>query len=87
MNKKKQKAAITVSKVSGAKGYQLLYADNAKFKNTKTITISKPSTTLKNLQKGKTYYVKARAYKKRIPLGKRCLGLTEKIKRLRSGNE
>ena len=42
VNKKKQKAAITVSKVSGAKGYQLLYADNAKFKNAKTITISKP---------------------------------------------
>lgn len=86
VNKKKQKAAITVSKVSGAKGYQLLYADNAKFKNAKTITISKPSTTLKNLQKGKTYYVKARAYK-RIPPGKRCLGLTERVKRLRSEND
>lgn len=82
VNKKKQKAAITVSKVSGAKGYQLLYADNAKFKNAKTITISKPSTTLKNLQKGKTYYVKARAYKK-DSTGKKVFGAYGKSKKVK----
>ena len=82
VNKKKQKAAITVSKVSGAKGYQLLYADNAKFKNAKTITISKPSTTLKNLEKGKTYYVKARAYKK-DSTGKEVFGAYGKSKKVK----
>ena len=82
VNKKKQKAAITVSKVSGAKGYQLLYADNAKFKNAKTITISKTSTTLKNLQKGKTYYVKARAYKK-DSTGEKVFGAYGKSKKIK----
>lgn len=81
-NNKKQSAAITVSKVSGAKGYQILYADNAKFKDAKTITLSKTSTTLKNLQKGKTYYVKARAYKM-DSTGKKVFGAYGKSKKVK----
>lgn len=62
-NVKGRKAVVTLNKVSGARGYQIVYANNAKFKGAKGITTSKTSVTLNNLQKNKTYYVKVRAYK------------------------
>lgn len=62
-NVKGRKAVVTLNKVSGARGYQIVYANNAKFKEAKGITTSKTSVTLNNLQKNKTYYVKVRAYK------------------------
>ena len=49
-----RKAKVTVQKVEGAAGYQ----------NVKKVTISGTSKTLGKLAKGKTYYVKVRAYKK-----------------------
>ena len=62
-NVKGRKAVVTLNKISGARGYQIVYANNAKFKGAKGITTSKTSVTLNNLQKNKTYYVKVRAYK------------------------
>ena len=51
-------------KVSGAAGYELVYATNKKFtQNKKTVSFSSISKTGKSLKKGKTYYVKVRAYK------------------------
>lgn len=63
-NSGKGKMKVTLNKVSGAKGYEIVYATNSKFtKNvTKVITTSK-SKTFKNLTKRSTYYVKVRAYK------------------------
>lgn len=60
--------ALTVKwkKISSAKGYQVKYATSSKFTSAKTVTITKNSTvskTIKNLKKGKYYYVKVRAYK------------------------
>lgn len=52
-----------MEKVSGAKGYQILYADNAKMKGANSVIVKKTSTTLKNLQRGKKCYIKVRAYK------------------------
>lgn len=67
-NTKSKKMKVTLkSSVSGAKGYEITYATNKKFsKNKGTATISKASTltkTISKLTKGKTYYVKVRAYK------------------------
>jgi len=51
----------------GIGGYQLQYALKKSFAGGKKVTVKKASTlkaTLKNLKKGKTYYVRIRAFKK-----------------------
>ena len=65
-NKKKKQLTITIKKVTGAAGYQVTYSTDKKFKKkvTKNKNITKNTLTLKNLKKGKTYYVKVKAYKK-----------------------
>ena len=62
-SKKGRKVTVSWKKVSGAKGYQILYADNAKMKGANSVIVKKTSTTLKNLQRGKKCYIKVRAYK------------------------
>lgn len=59
-------------KISSAKGYQVRYAQNSKFTGSKSLTVSKSTLqkTVKSLQKGKTYYVKVRAYKTDVKGGK-----------------
>ncbi len=59
----KKKVAVTIKKVSGAKGYEVVYSTNSKFKSKKTVTTTSTSKTLTGLKSGKTYYVKVRAYK------------------------
>lgn len=55
---------VTVNKVSGAKGYKIMYSTDKNFKkNVKTVLTTKTSKTIKGLKKGKTYYVKVCAYK------------------------
>ncbi len=62
-NSSSKKAALKFKKVSGASGYEILYATDKKFKkNKKTTTTKKASVSLKDLSKKKTYYVKVRAY-------------------------
>ncbi|MCD8019978.1 MAG: C69 family dipeptidase [Clostridiales bacterium] len=67
-NVKNRKIQIKFKKVSGATGYEIAYSINVNFtkkKTTvKTVSSSKNVRTLKSLKKGKTYYVKVRAYKK-----------------------
>lgn len=59
-----KKAKINISKVSGAKGYKILYsADKKMKKNVKAANVKKTNATLTKLKKGKTYYVKVCAYK------------------------
>ena len=60
-SKKGRKVTVSWKKVSGAKGYQILYADNANMKGANSVIVKKTSTTLKNLQKGKKCYIKVRA--------------------------
>ncbi len=84
----KQKSAtkmkVRQSKVSGAKGYQITYSTSKKFtkKTTKNKNVKGTSATLKNLKRGKTYYVKARAYKK-DSAGKKVYGAYSKVKKLK----
>lgn len=58
-----KKMSIAIKKISGAKGYEIVYAANSKFKSSKKLTITSLTKTVNNLQKGKIYYVKVRAYK------------------------
>ena len=65
---KKNGFKITWKKVSGVKGYQIKYSTNKYFFEslTKSKNVKKAKTTsatVKNLRKGKTYFVKVRAYK------------------------
>ncbi|MCE2604087.1 hypothetical protein LH384_33910, partial [Pseudomonas aeruginosa] len=55
----KTKLKVTYKKISGAKGYQITYSTNKKYKKkkTKSVTASSTKKTLKKLKKGKTYYV------------------------------
>lgn len=62
-NQKSKKISLKWKKISGAKGYQIQYATNKKFKSKKTKTTTKLRYTIKKLKKKKTYYVRVRAYK------------------------
>lgn len=63
-NVKKNKIKLTIKKVAGAKGYQVRYATNKKFKKAVVRTTTKTTYTIKKLKKKKTYYVQVRAFKK-----------------------
>ena len=64
-NKKGKKIKIVLKKkVSGAKGYEVAYSTNKKFKKSvKKVRFTGTSKTISKLSKNKTYYVKVRAYK------------------------
>lgn len=63
-NLKGKKAKVTFQKVSKASGYQIIYSTSKSFKNVKKVNVKKTSYTIKKLKKGKTYYVRVRAYRK-----------------------
>lgn len=64
VNQSEKKLTVKINKSSGAKGYQIVYATNSKFtKDKKSVTVASETKTLSGLKKGKTYYVKVRAYK------------------------
>ena len=62
-NGKGKKLIVKWKKVTGAKGYQLQYAMNKKFKKKKSVQTKKTKYTIKKLKKKKTYYIRVRAYK------------------------
>jgi hypothetical protein len=79
-NVKKYKAKIRINKVSKATGYQYKYALNKKLKNAVVKNTTKTSFVTKKLKKGKTCFVKVRAY---VTVNKtRHYGLWSKIKRV-----
>ncbi len=59
-----KKIKVAINKVSGAKGYQVRYATNAKMKSAKSASTSSTAKTLTKLKKNRKYYVQVRAYKK-----------------------
>lgn len=66
-NKSAGKLTVKWSIRSAATGYQIQYADNSKFTGKKTLTVKDASTlqkTISGLKKGKTCYVRMRAYKR-----------------------
>ncbi|MCQ2524275.1 MAG: hypothetical protein MJ123_08030 [Lachnospiraceae bacterium] len=63
-NSSSKALSIKYSKSSKANGYEVVYSTDKKFAKVKTITTKETSVKIKNLTKGKTYYVKVRPYKK-----------------------
>lgn len=62
-NSKKGKLTVKLKKDSGATGYQIGYGTSAKYKGEKKTKVTSVKTTVK-VTKGRTYYVRARSYKK-----------------------
>ncbi len=82
---KKRTLKATWKRDKKATGYQVVCATNKKFtKNKKTALAGKSKTTsktIKNLKKGKKYYVKVRAYK--TARGQKIYGSYSKVKTVR----
>lgn len=63
VSKKSGQLQVKYKKISGVKGYQIGYSMKKDFSSgVKKINTSATSKTIKNLKKGKTYYVRVRAY-------------------------
>lgn len=64
-NKKSSSFKAKWKKVKYASGYEIVYADNSKFKRSKKVTVKNVSSkTIKTITKGKKHYIKIRAFKK-----------------------
>ena len=63
---KKGTMTVRFQKIKKAKGYQICYGQNKKWKKAKKILVkaSASQKTIKKLKRKKTYYVRVRAYKK-----------------------
>ena len=82
-NQAGKKAILKFKRTSNVTGYEIVYSTDKKFKkNCKTISTKKTSATLKKLEKGKTYFVKVRAYKK-DSAGKRVYGKYSASKKIK----
>ena len=80
-NGKGKKLIVKWKKVTGAKGYQLQYAMNKKFKKKKSVQTKKTKYTIKKLKKKKTYYIRVRAYK--MNGKKKVYGKWSKVKKVK----
>lgn len=82
-NKKKKTVTVKWKKVYGAKGYEIQYGRNSKFRKsvTKTKVISKAAFSIKNLKRKKVYYVRVRAFSKSG--GKKVYGKWSKVKKIK----
>jgi len=65
-NKKSKKIFVQVKQIKNSDGYEITYSTDKKLKKGQNVIDSKGNkkTISKNLEKGKTYYIKVRAYKK-----------------------
>lgn len=59
----KKSIKVSWKKISTAKGYEILYADNKKFQTFKYVYVNRKNHKLTGLTKRKSYYIKVRAYK------------------------
>ncbi len=83
-NKKKKKMVVSWSWKTNVAGYQIQYALNKKFtkkKKSKWAGKWKSAKTISKLKKGKKYYVRVRAYRKKS--GKKLYGKWSKIKKVK----
>ncbi len=83
-NSSSSKLTISYSKVNSSIGYQIAYCTSKSFSSssTKYITSAKNKITLSKLAKGKTYYVKVRAYKYNSN-GQKCYGSWSSVKSIK----
>lgn len=80
-NPRSQKMKLCWKKIAHADGYQVIYATNQKLRKPKTKTTASKTLTIKKLKKGKTYYVKVRAYKL-DSAGKKVFGAYSKARKV-----
>ena len=83
-NKKKKKIVVKWRKKTNVAGYQIQYALNKKFtkkKKSKWVGKKKSSKTISKLKKGKKYYIRVRAYRKKS--GKKLYGKWSKVKKVK----
>ena len=74
---------VLKKKVAGAKGYEVAYSRDKKFKKSvKKVRFTGTSKTIKKLSKNKTYYIKVRAYKMDSK-GKRVYGSYSKVRKVK----
>lgn len=82
-NSKSKQLLLKYKKVSGVKGYEISYSTDKKFKKGVTKkTTGKTSYTIKGLKKGKTYYVRIRAYQV-DSTGKKVYGKYSSVKKVK----
>ena len=82
-NSKSKRILLKYKKVSGAKGYEISYSTDKKFKKAVTKkNTAKTSYTISKLKKGKTYYVRIRAYKV-DSTGKKVYGKYSSVKKVK----
>lgn len=84
INKKKRKLVVSWNWKLSVSGFQIQYAQNKKFtkkKKSKMVGKWTSEKTITKLKKGKTYYVRVRAYKKSA--GKKIYGKWSKIKKIK----
>lgn len=62
-NSSSKAMVVSYGKISGVGGYQIVYDTNSKFTTKKWVGRVGTSKTITGLKKGKTYYVKVRAFK------------------------
>ena len=79
-NGKGRRLTVRLKNVKGASGYQIQYSTSPKFSGAKTKTTSKTALTISRMRKNKTYYVRARAYKK-DSRGKNVYGVYSAVKK------
>lgn len=60
----KGKITVSYKATSGAYGYRIYYSTRSDFKNAKSILTGMRSKSISGLTKGKTYYVRVKAFKK-----------------------
>ena len=82
-NSKSKQILLKYKKVSGAKGYEISYSTDKKFKKAVTKkNTAKTSYTISKLKKGKIYYVRIRAYKMDSK-GKKVYGKYSSMKKVK----
>ena len=82
-NSKSKQILLKYKKVSGAKGYEISYSTDKKFKKVVTKkNTAKTSYTISKLKKGKIYYVRIRAYKM-DSTGKKVYGKYSSVKKVK----
>ena len=82
-NSKSKQILLKYKKVSGAKGYEISYSTDKKFKKAVTKkNTAKTSYTISKLKKGKIYYVRIRAYKMDSK-GKKVYGKHSSMKKVK----
>lgn len=80
---KARQIKVKIRKVKGAVGYEVLYAQNKKFNQVKKKFLTKKTSfTVKKLKRGRTYYIKARAYKLNHK-GKKVYGSYSSVRKIK----